>query len=37
MFNSYKEINNYKVNFEDNSLIIINISTPKQEILAQIF
>ena len=35
MFNSYKEINNYKVNFEENSLIIINISTPKQEILAQ--
>ena len=31
----FKNIIEHKINFDDESMIIINISTPKQEILAQ--
>ena len=34
-FKTAKDIIQFKINFDDNSIIIINISTPKQEILAQ--
>tara|TARA_B100001027_G_C16246725_1_gene322297 strand:+ start:3 stop:1457 length:1455 start_codon:yes stop_codon:yes gene_type:complete len=34
-FKTHKNIIEYKINFDDESIIIINISTPKQEILAQ--
>ncbi len=34
-FKTHRNIIEHKINFEDESIIIINISTPKQEILAQ--
>ena len=34
-FKTHKKTAEFKINFDDESIIIINISTPKQEILAQ--
>ena len=36
-FNSFRHVANYRYNLKDNSLVLLNISTPKQEIIAKNF
>ena len=34
MFKGLSDIKNFKANINDNSVVVLNISTPKQEVLA---